>query len=286
MNVLEKALFSTNAVKVAEADFPFWYTSGTIGPYFINTHYLYGSEKDAGELLSFIDLSMNDRLNFVSKLNETVCAFYKNNPVFKEVVDFFYNSIKNNQNFIDSEFVSGGERRDWFFSPVIAELSGKKNLFIFKDLEVYSLESKVENINNAKVCHIADLITQASSYERAWIPAVKNINGFFCYSASIVDRSQGGKEFLVSQGIDCEAMVSVNDDFFADAKKNGVINIEQFYLIKQFAKDPLEYGKNFIIKYPEFLKSSLHSSDKSIQSKAERCLKENPYKIDFDKLGF
>ena len=32
-------LFKTNAIKFCEENKPFWYTSGKIGPYFINTHF-------------------------------------------------------------------------------------------------------------------------------------------------------------------------------------------------------------------------------------------------------
>ena len=48
-------LFQTNAFKVAEADKPFWYTSGKLGPYFINVDYLYGSSEDSTNFLEFID---------------------------------------------------------------------------------------------------------------------------------------------------------------------------------------------------------------------------------------
>jgi len=52
---LIKWLFDTNAIRVCPKDKPFWYTSGTIGPYYINTHFLYGSEEKANKLLEFID---------------------------------------------------------------------------------------------------------------------------------------------------------------------------------------------------------------------------------------
>jgi len=43
MKDIMNLLFETNAFKVAEENKPFWYTSGKIGPYFINADYLYGS---------------------------------------------------------------------------------------------------------------------------------------------------------------------------------------------------------------------------------------------------
>ena len=54
MSDLVSYLFETNAVKVCPDNKPFWYTSGKIGPYFINTHFLYGNEEDSKELLNLI----------------------------------------------------------------------------------------------------------------------------------------------------------------------------------------------------------------------------------------
>ena len=70
MNIIEKKLFETQAMKVANPEKPFWYTSGKIGPYFINTHFVYGNEKDAVELLSFIDDCLSDKLTLPEKVFE------------------------------------------------------------------------------------------------------------------------------------------------------------------------------------------------------------------------
>ena len=58
---LIKWLFETNAFRVCPENEPFWYTSGTIGPYYINTHFLYGSERKAMELLEYIDRVREDK---------------------------------------------------------------------------------------------------------------------------------------------------------------------------------------------------------------------------------
>ena len=34
------ALFETEAIRMAPADHPFWYTSGMLGPFYCNTHFL------------------------------------------------------------------------------------------------------------------------------------------------------------------------------------------------------------------------------------------------------
>ena len=66
MSKLMSLLFETNAFKICEENKPFWYTSGKIGPYFVNTHFLYGSENDANELLDFIRASDAFHVSIIS----------------------------------------------------------------------------------------------------------------------------------------------------------------------------------------------------------------------------
>ena len=68
MSKLISYLFETNAIRFCEENKPFWYTSGKIGPYFINTHFVYGNENDAVELLSFIDDCLSDKLTLPEKV--------------------------------------------------------------------------------------------------------------------------------------------------------------------------------------------------------------------------
>jgi len=49
------ALIQTRALRLAPPGQVFWYTSGTVGPYYIDTHYLCGGQARAEELLGFID---------------------------------------------------------------------------------------------------------------------------------------------------------------------------------------------------------------------------------------
>ena len=61
-------LFETTAVRVCPEGKPFWYTSGTIGPYYINTHFLFGSEEKALELLEKIDAEKANKQTCPEKL--------------------------------------------------------------------------------------------------------------------------------------------------------------------------------------------------------------------------
>ena len=173
MSDIMSYLFETKAVKFCEENKPFWYTSGKIGPYFINTHFVYGSEKEATELLSFIDECLSDKLTLPGKVFEKVLKQYEENSIYHNVIDSMKNYIESHINVDEIDYISGGERRDWFFSNIIAYLLNKPHISIYKDLSTVVSDSKFEgtqkvtNIENKKVLHIADLITIASSYIRA-----------------------------------------------------------------------------------------------------------------------
>ena len=87
MSDLVSYLFETKAIRFCAENKPFWYTSGKIGPYFINTHFVYGSEKDATELLSFIDECLSDKLSLPNKVFKKVLKQYQTNIIYKDVID-------------------------------------------------------------------------------------------------------------------------------------------------------------------------------------------------------
>ena len=68
-NPIVSWLFETDAVRVCPEGQPFWYTSGKLGPFYINTQFLYGSEAAANALLSVIEEACaGDKLAFYGKV--------------------------------------------------------------------------------------------------------------------------------------------------------------------------------------------------------------------------
>ena len=67
------ALLDTQALRLAPPGGVFWYTSGTVGPYYINTEYLYGGPEQAQQVLAFIDEHKEDA-DFPQRLQERVEA--------------------------------------------------------------------------------------------------------------------------------------------------------------------------------------------------------------------
>ena len=284
MSNLVSYLFETNALKICPDNKPFWYTSGKIGPYYINTHFLYGSEQDAVELLEFVDYEKQDKENLPKKVFEKTFEHYEQNEIYKNVINEMISFIKQNINVDEIDYISGGERRDWFFSNIVANKLGKPHITIYKDLSMVINDNKFEytieksNVKNAKVLHIADLITEASSYLRAWIPAIQSLGAQIVWSTVVVDRMQGGKEKLENENVKSLSMINIDEKLFEKALSMNIINDTQFEMLKNFYENPDETMRKFLIEHPEFLENAL-ASDEKTAARAKLCIDSNLYNL-------
>lgn len=284
MSDIMSYLFETNAIRFCEENKPFWYTSGKIGPYFINTHFIYGNEQSASEFLSYIDECLTDKITLPKKVFDKVLNQYNTNEIYKNVIDEMKEYIEENINVAEIDYISGGERRDWFFSNMIAYLLGKPHITIYKDLSAVVSDSRFENtetvssIEGKKVLHVADLITVASSYIRAWIPAIKNLGAKICWSCVVVDRMQGGKDKIEAEGIKSLSLVQVDSNLFQKALDLKIINEAQIQMLNGFFKDPDNTMRNFLIEHPEFIQNSLNSDEKTAK-RAKLLVDGNLYNL-------
>ena len=80
------ALLDTQALRLAPPGEVFWYTSGTVGPYYINTEYFYGGPEQTQQVLAFIDERQEDA-DFPQRLQERVEKQYAEDTVYRQVVD-------------------------------------------------------------------------------------------------------------------------------------------------------------------------------------------------------
>lgn len=284
MSNLVSYLFETNALRICPDNKPFWYTSGKIGPYYINTHFLYGSEKDAVDLLKFIDSEKENKETLPKKVFEKTFNHYNENEIYKNVIDEMIRFIKENIDVNEIDYISGGERRDWFFSNIIANKLSKPHITIYKDLSMIVTDSTFEKeidqseVRNGKILHIADLITEASSYLRAWIPAIKSLGAQIVWSTVVVDRMQGGKEKLENENVESLSMINIDEKLFEKALDMNIINENQFEMLKNFYENPDETMRKFLIEHPEFLENAL-ASDEKTAARAKLCIDSNLYNL-------
>ena len=284
MSDIMSYLFETKAIKICEENKPFWYTSGKIGPYFVNTHFIYGNEQDAVELLAFIDESLSDKITLPQKVFEKVLSQYNSNEIYKNVINTMKEYIEKNINVSEIDYISGGERRDWFISNILAYLLDKPHISIYKDLSTVVSDSKftktevVTKLEGKKVLHIADLITVASSYIRAWIPAIKNLGSNICWSCVVVDRMQGGKDKIESEGVKSLSLVNIDSTLFQKALDLKIINENQLEMLNNFYKDPDGSMRSFLIEHPEFLENALNADEKT-KKRAKLLVDGNLYNL-------
>jgi orotate phosphoribosyltransferase len=273
--VIIEALFDTQAIRVSPASQPFWYTSGTLGPYYINTHFVYGSEREANQLLSQIEKAVQQPLELPGILSTSILEHVQQQPVFKAVVDQLVLAFDD----LDLDFVSGGERRDFFFSIPVAARLGKPHVAILKDGQAVWSDA---NFQNASLCgandlkgqtavHVADLVTEASSYTRAWLPAIGRLGATIHQTVVVVDRNQGGREILQAAGVDLTALATIDTPLFAAAQAAGLIDASQVAQIEAFIADPHQFMVRFLTEHPGFLAEQIALGGKAAE-RAQRCL--------------
>ena len=268
-------LFETEAVRVCPEGQPFWYTSGKLGPFYINTQFLYGSEAAANSLLKTIEEACaGEKLAFYDKVWADISAQLASCPIYAQLIDLLTEAAAK----LDVDFVSGGERRDFFFSMPVARKLGLGHLSIFKDLScVYtdkdgvSMDAAQAGLAGKKSVHIADLITVASSYIRAWIPAVESLGARIAYSLAVVDRDQGGSDILAKAGCPLTTLVTIKPELFEQAKALGRVTDAQVALVNSFIADPDKFMHDFLVAHPDFLASEIAKGGKSAQ-RAELCI--------------
>lgn len=272
-----EALFKTRAIRVCPADQPFWYTSGLFGPYYVNTHFLYGSESEAVGLLQAIETASISPMTFPSVIGSRAEQQYQNNAIYRSVIDRAA-AVISGRSF---DLISGGERRDFFFSLQVAKVLGKPHLCIFKDgTSVYADASGAAmppaeaGLSGRRALHVADLVTQASSYTRAWIPALNDLGLELKETLAIVDRNQDGAAVLASEGVKLHSLAVVSDDLFRTALAGGLIDSAQMALIEAYMADPIRFVRDFLASHPNYLDEQLARGGKE-KERAERLLQSD-----------
>ena len=158
----------------------------------------------------------------------------------------------------------------------------KPHITIYKDLNTVASDCNFENttsvssLENKKILHVADLITVASSYIRAWIPAIKNLGANICWSCVVVDRMQGGKDKIEAEGIKSLSLVQVDTNLFKKALELNIINEAQFNMLNGFFENPDDTMKQFLVSHPEFLENALNSDEKT-KKRAQLLIDSNLY---------
>ncbi len=287
MKDLTNLLFETHAFNIAKENEPFWYTSGKIGPYFVNAEFFYGSDADSKDLLSFIDneLENESKENIPNHIFTKVLNHYNTNEIYKTTINTMLEYIKENIDINSIDYISGGERRDWFFSNMIAYLLNKPHVTIYKDLSTiesnfdFTENTPVQKIENKNFLHVADLLNQSASFTRAWIPAIENLGSKIKHALFVIDRMDGGTQVLTDCGVAVHSLIKINDDLFLKALDLNIINEKQLNILREFKKDQMASMKQFLIEHPEFIEKSLKSDNAKTAKRAKLLVDQDFYNL-------
>ncbi|MDI9499032.1 MAG: orotate phosphoribosyltransferase [Bacillota bacterium] len=273
-----EALFATAALRVAPADEPFWYTSGLFGPYYINTHFLYGSQEAAEQLLGVMDRELADESTagqeaLIAELQRETERQEAGTPVYRAVIDALVEVAAG----LGAAAISGGARRDFFFSLPVARRLGLPHLAIFKGGgSCWSAAADVVSggrfdglAAGSRIVHVADLVTEASSYTRDWLPALRRLGLEIRDTVAVVDRVQGGAAVLEAEGVRLHALVRFDRELFVAAARAGHITAGQLEQILAYGADPRGYVRTFLRRHPNFLET-MAARDTRTRERVER----------------
>lgn len=269
-----EALFATEAVQVCPSDSPFWYTSGKFGPYYVNTHYLIGGKKAAEEALARIDAEVSSKTTCPVQLGDLFRQAELDSPTFRASIAALVDAARVLHGKTPFDAISGGERRDWYFSLRVAEHLGLPHVSVFKDLTAVLSQPgdrsdarplSPDDLRGQRVLHIVDIVTEASSYVRAWIPALAGLGCVFEDTLSVVDRDQGGESVLAQNRVRLHSLAVIRPELFDGACRQGWIDSAQNEMVQRFISDPDGFMRDFTKRHPDFVRRTLEAGGKNAE---------------------
>lgn len=273
-------LFETNALQMAPANSPFWLTSGLLSPFYVNTQFLCGGKDFALQVLDLIDNKFKKDKEFFHELNSQFETCYNSHSIYKEIIDNLTAKVATQVKENDITYVSGGARRDWFFSVQVAKNLDLPHIYLSKEKEAFDEKGDPINSVTGNVINIADLLTLGSSYVRAWSPAIKELGGNLIASANVVDRCQGGEQNLNECGIkSVECLLKIDSEFFDKAFSSNLLEESQYKIAINYLTDPHVCMQSWLKDNPDFLENAIKSDDSKVKQRAQTLIDKDLYNL-------
>ena len=167
----------------------FPYTSGQIGPYYVQSAGILANPSDYKHAIADITLLTH----------QTLGGF-------------------------NIDYLAGGESRDWIFSLKVAINLGKPAVMIYKDGKVLpDIGFKGKNI-----AIVSDLNNEGSSQRDKFVPAMDRLGAKITHATFYVDRLEDGVEVLDNLGIKNNAVVPLNPHAWDYLQKIEVVDSEVY----------------------------------------------------------
>lgn len=191
-------LVDNGGFQFSDTFFP--YTSGQIGPYFVQSAVVMDRGRDYSQVIL-------DMTNLVYEIDGE-----------KETRDDFV--------------ISGGETRDWIFSNPVASNIEVPHASIYKDGKIIGA-----NMDEREVYHVADLNNEGSSPRDLWVPAIKKAGGKIENIFFYVDRMEDGVQVMNDLGLRSHCLVPLDGSSWNYLKDEGVFSEKAYINLMERMED-------------------------------------------------
>lgn len=226
-------LVRNNGFQFTDTFFP--YTSGKIGPYYIESAVVMRNGKDYDEAIEDMSEMVFDVMN---KAN------------------------------IRDYIVSGGESRDWIFSFPTAINLVKPHTMIYKNEKVLGAD-----MNGRYVTHVADLNNEGSSVRDLWIPTIKRGGGEIEDVFFYVDRMERGFGVIRDLNLRSHSLVQLDKNAWEYLQKNEVVSEEVYKNLMERMEEKEEWARKMLQSEEGFeTLFNLAKGDEKDRKKVEKIL--------------
>ncbi|SFU85829.1 hypothetical protein [Alicyclobacillus macrosporangiidus] len=274
-------LVRSEAIRVRKTpiDLPFWYTSGKPGPFYIHVERLAGDHV-AGTLsrINQVLASTAEASERSPQIREIVLSAYRSDAGYQEAISLL--SAAFTRMFPDlPAAISGGERRDWFFSIPLAQTLSIPHVYLYKNGTVWPdqpsmLQPRAKPVH---VLHVADILNTGSSYVNHWLPAL-TAAGMTCEDTfTVAVRGQEGKNRLEERGVRVHTPLVMDESVFRDAEAEGLISSFALADVLQYFESPQAWTRQLLATCGEHILQREPELDTVQRSRLRTFVETDPY---------
>ncbi len=180
----------------------FPYTSGEIGPYYINSECVMKNGEDYAEAVKDMVKLITSNIPYDKKLDRS------------------------------NNIISGGESRDWIFSLPVAYQFNAPHVMIYKDGKMLG-----PSLDGKYVIHVADLNNEGSSPRDKWVPAIRGSGGTIDSIFFYVDRMEDGVQVMQDLGLNSQSLVPLDNNAWEFLRKSNVVDDNVYKNLTERMKD-------------------------------------------------
>ncbi len=133
------------------------------------------------------------------------------------------------------DVIAGVETAGIPLATYLSCITGKPLVYVRKEKKQHGTKSAVEgDVNGKRVVVVDDVVTTGASLLRA-IQNVREEGGIPVYAVVVVDRNQGARELLKSNGVELISLTTALD-IFRELYLKGFIDVETYLNITNYIK--------------------------------------------------